>query len=73
MKLKRIRMLIALALMIVFRPGVVAMPKFSDWAAPTNLGCQINSPFGEQGPAISKDGLNRQNTQFARDYYYLRQ
>jgi hypothetical protein len=50
--------LIALALMIVFRPGVTATPKFSAWAAPTNLGCQINSPFGEQGPAISKDGLS---------------
>jgi hypothetical protein len=58
MKLKQIYLLIALALMIVFRPGVVAMPKFSDWAAPTNLGCQINSPFGDQGPAISKDGLS---------------
>ena len=56
MKLKRIYLLIALALMIVFRPGVAATPKFSDWAAPTNLGCQINSAFGDQGPAISKDG-----------------
>ena len=58
MKLKRTYLLIALALTIVFRPGVTAIPKFSDWAAPTNLGCEINSSFGEQGPAISKDGLS---------------
>ena len=38
------------------RPG--AAPKFSDWAPPTNLGPAINSPFGEVGPAISKDGLS---------------
>ena len=50
--------LIALALMIVFRPQIAAAPKFSDWGVPMNLGCQINSPFGEQGPAISKDGLS---------------
>jgi hypothetical protein len=29
---------------------------FSDWAAPTNLRCHINSPFGDQGPAISGCG-----------------
>jgi hypothetical protein len=50
--------LIVLAVMIAIRPHVAAAPKFSDWAAPTNLGCQINSPFGEQGPAISKGGLS---------------
>ena len=58
MKLKRMELLIALALMIPVRPDVTASPKFSDWAAPANLGCQINSPFGEQGPTISKDGLS---------------
>jgi WD40-like Beta Propeller Repeat len=50
--------LIVLAVMITSRPHVAAAPKFSDWATPTNLGCQINSPFGEQGPAISKEGLS---------------
>jgi hypothetical protein len=50
--------LIALALMVAIRPYVTATPQLSDWAEPTNLGCQINSPFGEQGPAISKDGLS---------------
>lgn len=54
----RIYPLVALALMIAIRPHVTAAPKFSDWAEPTNLGCQINSPFGEQGPAISKNGLS---------------
>jgi hypothetical protein len=56
MKLSRICLPIALALMIVFRPGITAAPKFSDWAAPANLGCQINSTFGDQGPAVSKGG-----------------
>lgn len=37
---------------------LAAGPSFSDWGEPTNLGCQINSPFGDQGPAISKDGLS---------------
>jgi hypothetical protein len=58
MRLKRISLLMALALTIAFRPGVTATPKFSEWAVPANLGCHINSPFGEQGPAISKDGLS---------------
>ena len=56
--MKSKRLLMALALTFVFRPGINASPKFSDWATPANLGCQINSPFGEQGPAISKDGLS---------------
>jgi hypothetical protein len=55
---RRTFLLIAFALTIALRPHVIAAPKFSDWAAPTNLGCQINSPFGDQGPAISKDGLS---------------
>jgi hypothetical protein len=54
----RIYPLVALALIAAARPHVTAAPKFSDWVEPTNLGCQINSPFGEQGPAISKDGLS---------------
>jgi hypothetical protein len=56
--MKSMRALFVLALMIAIGPHVTTAPKFSDWAAPTNLGCQINSPFGEQGPAISKDGLS---------------
>ena len=40
------------------QPGVTAEPKFSDWGPPTNLGCEINSTSGEQGPAISRNGLS---------------
>ena len=36
---------------------VSAAPKFSAWAAPTNL-TVLNSAFNEGGPAISKDGLS---------------
>jgi hypothetical protein len=50
--------LIALVLMIAIPPLIGAAPTFSDWAEPTHLGCEINSPFGDQGPAISKDGLS---------------
>lgn len=35
-----------------------AAPKFSDWAAPTNLGPAINSPFNDFGAATSRDGLS---------------
>jgi hypothetical protein len=35
-----------------------AAPTFSSWSIPVNLGPTINSPFGEGGPAISKDGLS---------------
>lgn len=58
MTLTRLYLPTILALTVVFRPGLAATPSFSDWSAPTNLGCQINSAFGEQGPAISKDGLS---------------
>jgi hypothetical protein len=46
------------ALTIALRPHVTAAPTFSGWAVPANLGCQINSPSGEQAPAISKNGLS---------------
>jgi hypothetical protein len=49
--------LIGLAVMIVV-PRVGGAAKFSEWGEPTNLGCVINSPAGEQGPAISKNGLS---------------
>ena len=32
--------------------------KFTEWSTPTNLGLVVNSTFGEQTPAISKDGLS---------------
>ena len=35
-----------------------AQPKYSEWSAPVNLGCTINSASTDQGPALSKDGLS---------------
>jgi hypothetical protein len=35
-----------------------AQPKFSDWAAPMNLGFVVNSAANDQAPAVSKDGLS---------------
>ena len=46
--------LIALALMVAIRPYVTAAPQLSDWAEPTNLGCQINS-FADMQPYIAAD------------------
>ena len=34
-----------------------AIPKFSAWSAPVNLGLMVNSPFLDGGPTVSKDGL----------------
>jgi hypothetical protein len=31
--------------------------QFSDWSEPTNLGPTVNSPFLDDNPAISNDGL----------------
>jgi hypothetical protein len=52
---------ITLALTVLL--GVVAYyaeaaSKFSDWAAPVNLGPVVNSTFNDFGPAVSKDGLS---------------
>ena len=46
-----------LALVMAQSPSAHAQ-KYSDWAAPINLGPVINSAFSDQGPAISKDGLS---------------
>jgi Tol biopolymer transport system component len=32
--------------------------QFSEWSAPVNLGPVVNSPFNDQHPAISPDGLS---------------
>jgi hypothetical protein len=58
MKSKRAAFVVAVALIVASRLYVTAAPKFSNWTTPTNLGCQVNSTFGEQAPAISKDGLS---------------
>jgi WD40 repeat protein len=34
----------------------IAERKYSDWGPAVNLGCDLNSPSNDQGPAISKDG-----------------
>ena len=47
----------ALALVIAQASSAQAQ-KYSDWSVPVNLGPVINSTFGEQGPAVSKDGLS---------------
>lgn len=48
-----------IGLVLVFvttQPG--AVPRFSDWAMPANLGPVVNSSFQDFGPAISRDGLS---------------
>jgi len=49
---------ICVALIVVATSHPGAVPTFSDWAVPTNLGPTVNSPFQDFGPAISKDGLS---------------
>lgn len=49
---------IALLLVILIPSYVGAAPSFSDWDAPQNLGCVVNSAFLDLGPAISKDRLS---------------
>lgn len=50
--------LVALVLMVLFPPRAGGAPAFSPWAEPENLGCMVNSPFDDTGPAISKNGLS---------------
>jgi hypothetical protein len=38
--------------------GSVAMPTFSAWSTPVNLGTTINSPWVDAGAALSKNGLS---------------
>jgi len=33
-------------------------PQYGPWGAPVNLGAVVNSPYNDQHPAISKDGLS---------------
>ncbi len=50
--------LTAVVLVALLASYPTAAPSYSDWSAPVNLGAVINSPFNDQGPAISKDGLS---------------
>jgi hypothetical protein len=36
----------------------LASQRFSDWSPPVNLGAPVNSPFAENAPEMSKDGLS---------------
>ena len=47
----------ALASVTLLMPAVGAS-RFSDWSTPVNLGATINTTFGDEHPAISKDGLS---------------
>jgi Tol biopolymer transport system component len=50
--------LTAVVLVVLLASYPTAAPKYSAWSAPVKLGAVINSPFNDQGPAISKDGLS---------------
>ena len=50
--------LTAVVLVALLASYPTAAPEYSDWFAPVNLGAVVNSPFNDQGPAISKDGLS---------------
>jgi WD40 repeat protein len=38
--------------------NLLAMPRYSDWSPPVNLGPGIETPANDQHPAISKNGLS---------------
>jgi hypothetical protein len=57
-KTRRYSVLTAVVLVALLASYPTAAPKYSDWSAPVNLGAVVNSPFNDQGPAISKDGLS---------------
>jgi Tol biopolymer transport system component len=42
----------------VLASGAGAMPGYSAWSAPVNLGAPVNTAANETGPALSKDGLS---------------
>lgn len=59
MKRSTYSMNLALLLLLgVFAYSPEAASKFSDWAAPGNLGPEVNSAFNDFGPAVSKNGLS---------------
>src|SRR5262245_14961731 len=50
--------LVVVACLAASRPNQAANDRFSDWGSPLNLGSIVNSPFIDQTPEISKDGLS---------------
>ncbi len=51
-------LLVGVAVMLTASPNAGAVPNYSDWSEPANLGPIVNSAFIDGGPAISKDGLS---------------
>jgi Tol biopolymer transport system component len=47
---------LTLVMLSVARP--VAIPQFSDWSSPINIGPPINTVLAESGPFVSRDGLS---------------
>lgn len=50
--------LAALAALAVASSRPAAMPRYSEWSEPINLGPVVNSAFNDSGPNISKDRLS---------------
>lgn len=48
-------LVVALAMLA---PGAGALPTYSEWSTPVNLGAPVNSIANETGPVLSKDGLS---------------
>jgi len=44
--------------LLASRHQVAHAPRFSDWSTPVNLGPPVNTPFIEQAPSLSRDGLS---------------
>jgi hypothetical protein len=49
-------LLVALGVAVAV-PRPLALPRYSEWSAPVNLGSPINSPFTDTGVTLSKHGL----------------
>jgi hypothetical protein len=56
--IRAIGAVISFVLIVLATSQPAAEPKFSDWAAPNNLGPTVNSSANDFGPATSKDGLS---------------
>lgn len=51
-------LLTATVVLTLIASYLTAGPKYSDWSTPLNLGAVVNSPFNDEGAAISKHGLS---------------
>jgi hypothetical protein len=55
---RRLASYTGLLLAVAFSTPLAGTPRFSTWAAPTNLDATVNSSSDDFGPAISKNGLS---------------